>query len=37
MRSADRMTVSAAGTSDSYTLRGAATAIDAATLGCARR
>jgi hypothetical protein len=35
MRSADRMTVSAAGTSDTYTLRGAATAIDAATLGCA--
>jgi hypothetical protein len=37
MRSADRMTVSAAGTSDTYQLRGAATAIDAATLGCARR
>jgi hypothetical protein len=37
MRSADRMTVSAAGTSDTYVLRGAATAIDAATLGCARR
>jgi hypothetical protein len=37
MRSADRMTVSAAGTSDTYRLRGAATAIDAATLGCARR
>jgi hypothetical protein len=37
MRSADRMTVSGAGTSDTYQLRGAATAIDAATLGCARR
>ncbi|GAO39515.1 hypothetical protein SCH01S_33_00020 [Sphingomonas changbaiensis NBRC 104936] len=37
MRSADRMTVSAPGSSDTYALRGAATAIDAATLGCARR
>lgn len=37
MRSADRMTVSAAGFSDSYALRGAATAIDAALLGCVRR
>ena len=37
MRSAERMTISAAGTSDTSTLRGAATAIDAATLGCARR
>jgi hypothetical protein len=37
MRSADRMTVSAGGASDSYALRGAATAIDAALLGCARR
>ena len=37
MRSAETMTVSAAGFSDSYRLRGAATAIDAATLGCARR
>ncbi len=36
MRSAETMTVSAAGFSDSYRLRGAATAIDAATLGCAR-
>ncbi|MBS0505601.1 MAG: hypothetical protein JSS55_17755 [Proteobacteria bacterium] len=37
MRSAESMTVSAAGFADSYRLRGAATAIDAATLGCARR
>lgn len=37
MRSADRMTVSSGGSSDSYVLRGAATAIDAATLGCTRR
>lgn len=37
MRSADRMTVSAGGISDTYPLRGAATAIDAATLGCVRR
>jgi hypothetical protein len=37
MRSADSMTVWSAGFSDSYRLRGAATAIDAATLGCARR
>lgn len=36
MRSAQAMTVSAAGFSDTYRLRGAATAIDAATLGCAR-
>lgn len=33
MRSADRMTVAG----DIYPLRGAATAIDAATLGCTRR
>jgi hypothetical protein len=33
MRSADRMTVAG----DSYPLRGAATAIDAASFGCARR
>lgn len=37
MRTAETMTVSAAGFSDSYRLRGAATAIDAATLGCSRR
>jgi hypothetical protein len=37
MRSADRMTVAVAGSSDTYLLRGAATAIDAATLGCTRR
>ena len=36
MRSADRMTVRTPGFSDTYRLRGAATAIDAATLGCAR-
>ncbi|MFD1613037.1 hypothetical protein ACFSCW_14625 [Sphingomonas tabacisoli] len=36
MRSAESMTVSAAGFGDTYRLRGAATAIDAATLGCAR-
>ena len=36
MRSAERMTVSAGGSSDTYRLRGAATAIDAATFGCAR-
>lgn len=37
MRSAESMAVSSAGSSDTYRLRGAATAIDAATLGCARR
>ena len=42
MRSASRMTVRAAGTngrrfSDSYSLSGAATAMDAATLSCSRR
>ena len=37
MRSADAMTVSARGFTDRYRLRGAATAIDAATLGCGRR
>lgn len=37
MRSAESMTVFSAGSSDTYRLRGAATAIDAATLGCARR
>lgn len=37
MRSAETMIVSTAGSSDTYRLRGAATAIDAATLGCARR
>ena len=37
MRSADSMTVWTRGFSDTYRLRGAATAIDAATLGCARR
>lgn len=37
MRSADSMTVSIRGASDTYRLRGAATAIDAATLGCVRR
>jgi hypothetical protein len=37
MRSAESMTVSTAGFSDRYRLRGAATAIDAATLGCVRR
>lgn len=37
MRSAARMSVSGAGFTDRYTLSGAATAIDAATVGCARR
>ena len=37
MRSAARMSVSGAGFTDRYTLGGAATAIDAATVGCARR
>ena len=37
MRSAGRMSVSAGGLSASWRLRGAATAIDAAALGCARR
>lgn len=37
MRSAPTMTVSAAGVRDAYRLRGAATAIDAAAIGCARR
>lgn len=37
MRSARTMTVSVGGTSATWRLRGAATAIDAAALGCARR
>ena len=37
MRSAGSMSVSAGGLSASWRLRGAATAIDAAALGCARR
>lgn len=37
IRSADSMTVSTRGASDTYRLRGAATAIDAAVLGCVRR
>ncbi len=37
MRSAARMSVSAGGLSASWRLRGAATAIDAAALGCAGR
>jgi hypothetical protein len=37
MRSASRMSVSATGFTDRYTLSGAATAIDAATVGCAKR
>jgi hypothetical protein len=37
MRSASRMSVSGAGFTDRYTLSGAATAIDAATVGCAGR
>lgn len=42
LRSASRMSVSASGSkggsfSDRYTLAGAATAIDAATVGCAKR
>ena len=37
MRSAARMSVSGAGFTDRYSLSGAATAIDAATVGCAKR
>ena len=37
MRSAARMSVSGAGFTDRYSLAGAATAIDAATVGCAKR
>lgn len=37
MRSADRMSVTGSGFTDRYTLSGAATAIDAATVGCAKR
>jgi hypothetical protein len=37
MRAASRMRVSGAGFTDRYTLAGAASAIDAATVGCARR
>ncbi len=37
MRSARTMTVSGGGNSATWTLRGAATAMDAAALGCARR
>jgi hypothetical protein len=37
MRSATRMSVSGGGFTDRYTLEGAATAIDAATVGCAKR
>lgn len=37
MRSAARMSVSGPGFADRYTLSGAATAIDAATVGCAKR
>lgn len=37
IRSAARMSVSGAGFTDRYTLAGAATAIDAALVGCARR
>jgi hypothetical protein len=37
MRSAARMSVSGGGFTDRYTLAGAATAIDAATVGCAKR
>lgn len=37
MRSAARMSVSGAGFTDRYSLDGAATAIDAATVGCANR
>jgi hypothetical protein len=37
MRSASRMSVSGGGFTDRYTLSGAATAIDAATVGCAKR
>jgi len=37
MRAASRMSVSGGGFTDRYTLAGAATAIDAATVGCAKR
>jgi hypothetical protein len=37
IRSAARMSVSGGGFTDRYTLTGAATAIDAATVGCAKR
>jgi hypothetical protein len=37
MRSGTRMSVSGAGFTDRYSLDGAATAIDAATVGCAKR
>lgn len=37
LRSASRMSVSGGGFTDRYTLAGAATAIDAATVGCAKR
>lgn len=37
MRSAARMSVSGTGFTDRYSLAGAATAIDAATVGCAKR
>lgn len=37
IRSAARMSLSGAGFTDRYTLSGAATAIDAATVGCAKR
>ena len=37
IRSAARMSVSGAGFTDRYALAGAATAIDAATVGCAKR
>ena len=37
IRSAARMSVSGTGFTDRYTLAGAATAIDAATVGCAKR
>ncbi|MCL9999994.1 MAG: hypothetical protein NBV68_11480 [Erythrobacter sp.] len=37
MRSGTRMSVSGRGFTDRYTLAGAATAIDAATVGCAKR
>ncbi len=37
MRSASRMSVSGGGLTDRYSLAGAATAIDAATVGCAKR
>lgn len=37
VRSAARMSVSGGGFTDRYTLSGAATAIDAATVGCAKR